>query len=700
MKDLISVLLEDNLVTRDQIKDARDKQAGAKRPLQELLIEMGFVSEDLLMITASKAFDAPVIAPDEIKDPAVIRFIPFDLARQLGVFPLRQENATLVLAMSNPVDLIAIDTVSSLSHLGVKPVLATKSQIIEMINEGYEINDALYDILKNSNSDASIKVLKDFTSDTRTVDLTAKKEDDSSLIKLVNLILGDAVKMRASDIHVEPQENNVVVRYRIDGYLKNIMTVPVDLQPRFASRIKIIAGLDVAERRKPQDGRIKISVNNRRIDLRINIIPTFYGEKIAIRLLDQQEARTTLDKIGFGEKELQLFSRILVKPQGMILVTGPTGSGKTSTLYAALNFVKNETKHIITIEDPIEYLIDGINQIQLNPAKDLTFATSLRSILRQDPNIIFIGEIRDKETAEIAFQAAQTGHLVFSTLHTLNSIASISRLYDIGLEPFLVSSSLMMVVAQRLVRLICPHCKEAYQPSAEELERLNQLTGSARPGNLYRAKGCQKCNFSGFLGRSAVFEIMEVNQNIRECINKRAPESEILKEAKNNGLQTLAQSAVRKVLEGLTTIEEISRVIDIAKEETVAEKQVSVRKNAKILIVDDEDDLLRTLELRLQGFGYEVVKARDGLEAIEQANKERPDLIIMDVNMPKMDGFEATKILRTKLVTASIPIILLTARQDKESELTGLDAGADDYIVKPYDKDKLLARLRMLLRKK
>jgi type IV pilus assembly protein PilB len=700
MTDLASVLVQEGFITTEQLQDAKNKQFGAKKPLQELLVEMGFISEEALHKVVSRVSNMPLMDPEEPTDHSLLNLISFETARCYGVFPLRKEEGKLLLAMSNPADIMAIDDVKASAGIPVKPILATKSQIVKLIEENYHLSDMLYDLLKNSVIDTKISLIKEEAGGTHILDIGLLKGESSSAVKLVNLMLGDAVKMRSTDIHIEPQEHFVSVRYRIDGELKSIMKVPSDLHPRLVARIKILAGLDIAETRMAQDGRVKILVNDRRVDLRISIIPTFYGEKIAIRLLDQQEAKTILDKIGLEKEELGRFCQALGKPQGMILVTGPTGSGKTSTLYAALNFIKSETKNIITVEDPIEYLIEGVNQMQLNPAKEVTFVNSLRNILRQDPNVIFIGEIRDRETADIAFRASQTGHLVLSTLHTNNAVTSITRLVDLGLEPYLIVSSLSMVVAQRLVRLICPHCKEEYIPDPALLREFGQLLEQSGIKKFYRGKGCQQCDFSGFLGRTAVFEIMEVNEAIRTLVTARGSEHQIFQAAQNNGLRTLAESGLKKIAQGLTTLEEILRLVDISRQEQMVKIPAVSGGATKLLIVDDEEDILLTLAKRLETAGYAVVKARNGKEAIEMVFKESPDLIIMDVNMPSMDGFEATRILRSKLATASIPIVLLTAKQDKESELSGLDAGADDYITKPYDKDKLLARIKMLLRRK
>jgi len=383
----------------------------------------------------------------------------------------------------------------------------------------------------------------------------------------------------------------------------------------------------------------------------------------------------------------------------MVLVAGPTGCGKTSTLYAALNSVKSETKNIITVEDPIEYLISGVTQMQINPVKDVTFANTLRSVLRQDPNVILVGEIRDKETAEIAFRASLTGHLVFSTVHTNNSVSSVTRLLDIGLEPYLISSSLVLITAQRLIRLICPHCKEKYTPDKKLMDKFKIYIDKFGVKEFYRGRGCEQCGFSGFSGRSAIFELLKMSEKIKGLISAKASEESIFKEALKSGLRPLAESGIEKVAKGITALEEIAKVVEVVEEREVAGIRREVRKTPKILAADDEEDILKVLEKRLSSAGYEVIKARDGKEAVEYAVKERPDLIVMDVLMPNMDGFAATKLLRSKLETATIPILMLTAKKDKKSEIKGLDYGADDYMTKPFDKDKLLARIKMLLKR-
>ena len=701
MSILIEALLKERLITEEQLHDAKAKHLGAKKPLQGLLVEMGFIKEEDLIKVSAKVFNMPLLDLDkETIDSAAIELISYEQAKRYGVFPLRKEKDSMILAMSDPQDMITLDDMGLITKLKIKPVLCTESEINKRIDKYYRIDDSLYDILKNVAEEAKIEVIKEGGEGETRLDTQTVKEGGAPIVRLFNLILSDAVKARASDIHIEPQAKVGNVRYRIDGDLRNIMEVPIKLSPTLTARIKVLAELDISETRKPQDGRIKIFFNGRKIDLRISIIPTFYGEKVTIRILDPQAAKIDLDRVGFGEYELNVYKEAITSPQGIILITGPTGSGKTSTLYAALNFIKDEKKNIMTIEDPVEYLIEGVNHMQVNPTKDVTFANGLKSILRQDPNVILVGEIRDRETADIALQASLTGHLVFSSLHTNNAVASIARLLDLGMEPYTIASSVILIVAQRLVKVICPDCKGEHIPDKQLLENFKKYIDGLKIEKFYHGKGCEKCAFSGFLGRTAIFEILRVNENIRSLITGKATEDEIFNAARNSGLKPLVSAGMERVAQGITTLEEISAVVGIREEEKIVQKSSQTGKNLKILIADDDEDVLKVLEKRLTSVGYDVVKARDGQEAVEYAHKEKPDLTVIDVTMPKMNGFEATKELRSRLETAVIPIILLTGRQDKESELRGFDAGADDYITKPFDADNLLARIKMLLRRR
>jgi type IV pilus assembly protein PilB len=698
MSKLIETLVKERLISEEQLIDAKDKQLGAKKPLHELLVDMGFLSEEDLIKVASRTFNMPVVdLASEVNDPALIKLIPYETAKRYGVFPVRIERQVLVIATSDPQDVIALDDIKAITKMPVKTLLATKAKIAEITQKYYHADDVLYDILKNIGEEPSVELMQGIGD--QAIDLALSERGSAPVIRLVDVILSDAVRSRASDIHIEPAEQNVYVRYRIDGELNEIMKFSRSLVGAVVARIKIIGRLDIAETRKSQDGRVRVLIDERNIDLRISIVPTIHGENAELRILDPQEAKISIDKIGFEANDLEILIQAAHKPQGIILVTGPTGSGKTSTLYAALNSIKGEKKNIMAIEDPVEYIIDGISQIQVNLTKDVTFANGLRSILRQDPNVILVGEIRDRDTADIAFRSSLTGHLVFSTLHTNNAVASITRLLNIGLEPYLISSSLTLIVAQRLVKVICADCKQEYAPDSGLLEKFREYLDKAGVDKFYHGTGCKKCDYTGYYGRTAIFEMLPLNERIRSIINDNFSEAAIAAEAGRMGFRTLSESAINKVGSGITTLSEVARVAEFLDLSKTAQKE-GERKRKLVIIADDEEDILKILDKRLSSAGFDSLKARDGAELIELAVRERPDLIISDVTMPKMNGFEAIKVLRSKLETAVIPIILLTGRQDKESEIKGLDAGADDYIVKPFDGDKLVARAKMLLRRK
>lgn len=699
-KSLTAVLVEKGLINNEQLQEARQRQQGAKLPIQDVLVEMGFVAEKEMLELLSSIFQMPIVDLNgEDIDANVIKLIAYDTAKRYGVFPLRNEADSVVLAMSNPQDIIALDDLKLLVKKPIQPFLASKSDIDICIEKYYHVDDSLYDLLKNIAEDSSVEVTQaGMAKDSEQAQTL--QSGNSPVVRLVKVILSDAIRNRATDIHVEPQENFVEVRYRIDGYLKNILKIPTEMYAQFVARIKIISNLDIAENKKPQDGRAEIMFKNRKIDLRVSIIPTYYGEKVVLRVLDPQKSKIELSKIGFTPDEIAVMQNLFTRPQGMILVTGPTGSGKTSTLYAALGFVKNETKNIVTIEDPIEYLMDGVNQIQINVKRDVTFATSLRSVLRQDPDVILVGEIRDSETAEIAFKASLTGHLVFSTLHTNDAVSSISRLYDIGLEAYLVASSIILIIAQRLVRVICPHCKYEYIPDIQERAKFEHYINKLKIERFYKGKGCKECGFSGYFGRTAIFEIFHLNKKVQDLIAQKAAASAITQEAQNCGMKSLAESGMQKVALGISTLEEVSRVAVLDVPDEVPPEQPPKREKPLVLITDDEDNIRKLVAMRLKTAGFDTIEAHNGVEAVEQAMRKQPDLIVMDVMMPIMDGFAATKQIRANLETASIPIVMLTAKGDANSEVQGLDAGADDYIAKPFDGIRLIARIKLLLKKK
>ncbi|OGL44335.1 MAG: type II secretion system protein GspE [Candidatus Schekmanbacteria bacterium RBG_16_38_11] len=494
---------------------------------------------------------------DEDIDPDFISKVPLNYLKNNLIIPLRKENGSLLVALADPFDLQALNDISLLLDEETSPVICSKEEISDAINRYYRH--------ESTNAEQMIKDMDEDVFETLS-SITDEPKDlldianDAPIIKLVNVILFQAVKERASDIHIEPFEKDTRVRYRIDGILYDTINPPKKYQSAIISRIKIMANLDIAEKRLPQDGRIKIKIADRLIDIRVSIIPTQFGERVVMRLLDKSSILLGLEDIGLFPDDLSTIHSLIKRPNGIILVTGPTGSGKTTTLYGALTKVNTNDKNIITIEDPVEYQLFGIGQIQVNTKINLTFAMGLRHILRQDPDIVMVGEIRDVETAEIAIHASLTGHLVLSTLHTNDAAGALTRLLDMGIEPFLVASTLSAVIAQRLVRVICKDCKESYVPEEESLLEIGISKDQLKDGVLYRGKGCHSCLNMGYRGRIGIFEILKMNEPIKKLVLEKYDSSTIKRQAMENGMMILKQDGARKVIEGLTTIEEVLRV--------------------------------------------------------------------------------------------------------------------------------------------
>jgi type IV pilus assembly protein PilB len=489
--------------------------------------------------------------------------IPHHVAQKYQIFPIAKTGATLTIAMSDPSNVFAIDDVKFMTGYNVEPVVAPESAIKEAIAEYYGQTDTLQTAVDNlKNLDNSLDLIQEETEETEEIDITELKQavEEAPVVKLVNLILSEAITRGASDIHLEPYEKTFRVRYRVDGVLYDVLYPPSRLKPALSSRIKIMAELDIAERRLPQDGRIKLKVKEKEVDIRVSTLPTLFGEKIVMRILDKSSLVLDLTKLGFEQKALQEFEEAIHSPFGMVLVTGPTGSGKTTTLYSALSTLNNTDVNIMTAEDPVEYNLMGINQLQIKEEIGLTFASALRSFLRQDPDIIMVGEIRDFETAEIAVKAALTGHLVLSTLHTNDAPSTISRLLNMGIEPFLVSASVLLILAQRLCRKICEHCKEEEKIPAPALLKLGFSEDEIKTLKCFKGKGCPACGGTGYKGRIALYEVMPVREELKDLILEGAPATEIKKTAIRLGMKTLRMSGLTKVKEGITSIEEVLRV--------------------------------------------------------------------------------------------------------------------------------------------
>jgi type IV pilus assembly protein PilB len=532
------LLVEGGKLTETQLMDALSKQKSSGRKLGEILVDDGYVTEKDILETIEVQLGIPFINFSEINiDNKVVKTVPEKLARKYTLVPVALEGEELTIAMADPLNIFAIDDVKMTTGLKIQTAIGRSDQIMDTINKVYSIQS-----VKKTLPQAN--------------DLDISEVDSSPIVQMVNEMIKEAVRKKASDIHIEPFEDFVRVRYRVDGVLREVARHNKANHPAIITRIKIMSTLDIAEKRIPQDGRIELNIEGADIDLRVSVLPTIYGEKIVMRLLNRSSFLLTKQQLGFNQHNLEMFENIVKSSNGIILVTGPTGSGKTTTLYAVLRELNTISKNIVTIEDPIEYRLSGINQVQVNNKAGMTFARGLRSILRQDPNIVMIGEIRDQETAEIAIRAAVTGHLVLSTIHTNDAPSTISRLLDMDIEPYLLASSLVGITAQRLVRRICPECKEEYFASVEEASLLNISVGT----KLYRGKGCSSCSKSGYKGRAGVHEILPINSELRELIGQRASVSTIMEKGKELGMITLQENAKDLVLNGVSTVEEWLRV--------------------------------------------------------------------------------------------------------------------------------------------
>jgi general secretion pathway protein E len=542
------ILLKQSLITQEQLDEALEIQKEKASPLGEVLVGLAYITErELLKALKNVEIDGELISK-----------IPIHFAKKYEILPIRRTDESVEVAIADPLNLFPLDDIRLLLGCNVVPVLAPSASIIDTINRIYERDsDTAQQIIEDIDEDLSLDALShELEEPTDLLDAS----DEAPIIRLVNSMVYQAVNQKASDVHVEPFERDLVVRYRIDGILYNVLNLPKRIQPSIISRIKVMSGLNIAEKRLPQDGRIRIKIAGRDVDIRVSVVPASHGERIVMRLLDKTGTLLKLEDIGFSGENLKTFSRLINSPHGIILLTGPTGSGKTTTLYGALTKINSPDKNIITVEDPIEYQIKGIGQIQVNPKINLTFANGLRSIVRQDPDVIMVGEIRDMETAEIAIQASLTGHLVFSTLHTNDSAGAITRLVDMGIEPFLVSSSILAIMAQRLLRTVCQACREPYDPPDEELKGLGIRRDDLKGRKFYRAVGCPRCMETGFSGRTGIFELLAADEDIRSLIMRRSDSSTMKKMAIKRGMLTLRQDGLQKVINGTTTTEEMVRV--------------------------------------------------------------------------------------------------------------------------------------------
>ena len=550
------ILVNAKLITEEQLEKALQIQKREGGRLGSILVKSGFVEEERLLKTLSQKYGIPAIDLSKIEiDSGVVKLVPVEVVKKYSVVPIKRSGTVLSLAMIDPGDVHALDDIKFMTGYDVVPLVASEAAILGAISQFYGASEQGFaEVLEGIEGDPDVATLEEEEEDPSKAQ---EGVEDAPVVKLVNVILSEAIKKGASDIHVEPYETSFRIRYRMDGLLYEIMSPPKKLQAPLISRLKIMASLDIAERRLPQDGRIKLRVEDKQVDLRVSTLPCLFGEKVVMRILDKSNLTLDLTKLGFEEKAMNDFMAAISSPYGMVLVTGPTGSGKTTTLYSALSHVNTADVNIMTAEDPVEYNLMGINQVQMKDDIGLNFAAALRSFLRQDPDIVMVGEIRDFETAEIAVKASLTGHLVLSTLHTNDAPSTVNRLLNMGIEPFLVASSVLLILAQRLVRRICKNCKETEKIDPQALEKIGFSKQEASSITCYKGKGCPNCSDTGYKGRLALYEVMPMTEEIRELVLQGASSDEIKKKSIALKMKTLRMSGLTKIKDGITTVEEV-----------------------------------------------------------------------------------------------------------------------------------------------
>ena len=578
-KKIGDILTEEGLITSEQLETARILQKTNKKRLGKILIELGNVTEEQLAKAISRQFSLPIVDWKAVTvNKEVLSLVPREVAEKRIVFPLELKEKELLLAMADPLDLGTMDYITFRNGLRINVAVSTESGILDAVEKHYGSSDLLGNILKDMPDYEDVEFVKQTSEDANEANAESllKLSEAAPVVKLVTTIFVDAVKSKASDVHIEPRPNHSQVRYRVDGKLRDVLKYPKNIHAAVVSRIKIISRLDISVRMRPQDGRSALHIQDRDVDMRVSTLPSVHGEKVVIRLLDQATGLVNVDKLGIPDRTFKRVMELISNPQGMILITGPTGSGKSTTLYAMLKQLRSETENLITIEDPVEFKVGGITQVQVNEAAGLTFPVALRSFLRQDPDVIMLGEIRDRETAEIALRAAVTGHLVFSTIHTNDTVSTITRLLDIGIPPYLINAALIGVLAQRLVRKICPNCKTKIDPPEEVLNGYYPSLEAC-----FKGVGCDECQYTGYKGRMGVYEFLDINSEFKESVAKFTTEGSLWEVAKENGTVTMFDDAWDKINDGSTTFDEV-----IAKIHFKSFKELGKKREGKILRFD------------------------------------------------------------------------------------------------------------------
>src|SRR5881398_932274 len=740
---LVHSLSLEGVLTPERLTELRAKAPPGQTLWQALVAEK--VATDEQILTALSTRFRLKLADVHAVNPAVKEKVPEALARRYHILPLRVTDSFLEVATANPFDLDAEKALAFATAREIRSFLLAPAKITEKLDELYRPDRALDKVLQGMEGSGEMFTVTPAVAPDE-IAASAEEASQRPVVRLVDLIISEGILSRSSDIHIEPEEGGVAVRYRIDGVLRQVMKIPRQAGLPLISRIKIMSSLDIADRLRPQDGRARVAVNGQPIDLRVSTLPAALGEKVVIRILDSRGTVKTLDSLGLNPDEVESLRRLLENHEGILLVTGPTGSGKTTTLYSCINQIKSEGVNIVTVEDPVEYRMQGIVQVQVQEKAGLTFASALRSILRQDPNVVLVGEIRDRETAQIAVQASLTGHLVLSTLHTNDAANAVTRLVDIGVEAYKIAAALRGVVAQRLMRKLCPTCKEVWMEAPAD--RLKRWVPKGTP--LYRAAGCPDCAMTGYRGRFGIIEVLTVSAEVERRIAAGETAEHIAGAARRSGMKGLWDSGLEHVLRGESTLDELTRVVDIPQEDDQPPEATAGSRRStgggkphpassygaavgfaepahtaapeelthfelleepepprvsgphglparKVLLVDDEDSLRKVVKDLLERDGYIVSEARDGVQALDQVDRVGPDIIVLDLNMPGLDGYGVLSHLRSRPATADIPVIVLTAKSDEDNEVRVFELGADDFLTKPFRARALSARLEAVL---
>ncbi|HEX4048224.1 MAG TPA: ATPase, T2SS/T4P/T4SS family [Elusimicrobiota bacterium] len=686
-------------VTAESVERLRGQQ---EEDFSEAVLRTGLAGEEAIADALRAAHRIKTVAPAAAAlDRLALSLVPEALCRQRRMLPLKVEDEVLQLAMANPLDTDALGDARAISGRDVRPFYCLPGRLEALLRAAYDPNRMLNELLRKVGEDATVEILDAEDGSGRR---SLPDKDDAPLVtQLANALVARAVTMGASDIHVEHEEAVTTVRFRIDGALRSVMMLPRALGAGpLLARIKIMADLDIADRLRPQDGRAKLRVGPTMIGLRVSTLPTTFGEKAVLRILDTRATEVPFSQLGF---ETGVSSRLTARAraaQGMILVTGPTGSGKTTTLYSLLQLLKSEENNLVTVEDPVEYRIAGVNQVQVNEKQGLTFASVLRSVLRQDPDVILVGEIRDQETADVAFQAAMTGHTVFSTLHTIDAISVVARLADMGVERYKIAPGLLAVTAQRLVRRLCPECREPAQRAADlPREVFDLMTRAGFTPAAFRAVGCAACN-GGYRGRVALVEFLDVSPELRDRIVAGEPEAALRRFALEKGLLfPLRRDALRRVCLGESDLKEASPYLGLALDEPGDGTPPPAPRSGtrRLLVVDDDSAMRESIRDVLESEGFAVTEAADGREAVERIAEDPPDGVIVDMHMPGLDGCGLIREVRQRLCLLRLPILVLSGADDDANQSAALDLGADDYVLKPPKVAVLLSRVRAAMRR-